>query len=489
MLLTVGVSAQGIHEFSSSDEIHFVIRVGTFADQESALSLQRSLESMGYQPIEIRQEEGTCQVLFGTFERFLDANLYLEDLQAAGLADDAEILPCSALGRQWDAEARGPLGTFFHLDVSHVSEMDLMTLSGNTLYESLERIDANEGDTAFREALLRQRPEHGISDPIRGYIDTNLGILEIIDGNWEAAFELCRPVADGEVASAAAHRVMAMIRVAWLTHNHGSRSARENRLAAYRAYREIGRFTGSDVVRARCAVECVGIMMELAETEVAGEPRGSRRTMGTHEEVRREAHAAFESIQPTSRIMIRHRSTLELMFLETFARQPDPDFATAARLGEDFVERHQSLGEDAPQREVAAALHQTGMYHLRLGNLERAQALFERVIDEVPEDVDHFAGINPRAQALMGMAHIARGVGDHREARQLMRDVIDLYPEDVGSAQIRTRYPNLERNVEPSRRWSRAHGNTQTADSATGEVSISELPEHIEQTGASHGTE
>jgi hypothetical protein len=91
-------------------------------------------------------------------------------------------------------------------------------------------------------------------------VHVNIGILLIKEKRYDNAINYFLPVANGEVPSAAAHRVMAMYRVAWLAHDGGDRPR------AYRAYRELENFTGSGRLRARCQTECLGLMMELAES-------------------------------------------------------------------------------------------------------------------------------------------------------------------------------------------------------------------------------
>jgi tetratricopeptide (TPR) repeat protein len=432
-ILAASSQAQDIRDpIDPPAQCHSIL-VGSHLELVDAEAQRTQFEALGFSPVTIVEEEIWNRVL-GEFELYVDARLHSDDLRARGLTEDGRIRTLANEDGEPLEKTTGPLTPLFHLEVSKAQELPVASLAGNPIYAELERIDSEEGDEAYRAALLEELPKHDAADPIAGYIHVNLGILDIIDRDYTSAMAHCRAVADGEIASAASHRVMAMIRVAWLTHWD-----KVDRLGAYQAYREIQQFTGSDTVRARCQVECVGLLMELAES-----------AKGTHEEMRREARRAFATITPSSKALIQHCSTLELMYSETFSRQPEPDYATAARLGEELIDRYSAYGEDRPVREIAAALHQTGRNHKRLGDNDQAIASYNRLFSEVPLDLDHFAGINPHAEAMYGLASIAAREGGEEGLNQMLRDIMALYPDQEVSAHIRRKFPNLESSTQPS---------------------------------------
>jgi tetratricopeptide (TPR) repeat protein len=310
--------------------------------------------------------------------------------------------------------------------------MAITSLHGVPEYERLEAIDDRGDDASYRDELLLEVQRRSTADPLYGYIQTNLGIMDLVDGNWEAALTRFWPVANGNVASAAAHRVMAMIRIAWILHHQGQR------LRAYQAYREIEQFTGSDAVRARCQVECIGLMMELAESG-----------RGTHAQMRTAAARVLSSISDD---FVQPRATIELMVLESHARQASPDYDRALELGEAFLANCQDRMIDHPElaREVGSALHQMGRWQLEMGRLEQAREMYERCLREFPASAERFAGSHPHAQSMIGLAVIAADLGDRGTHDQILRDLFEIFPEDRSVQQFRQVQPRIERDYAPS---------------------------------------
>lgn len=270
-----------------------------------------------------------------------------------------------------------------------------------------------------------------MTDPLAGYIHTNLGVLDLVAGDFETALGHLGPVASGEVAAVAAHRVMAMVRVAWIWHHQGER------LRAYRAYRQIAAFSARADVRARCEVECVGLLLELAESG-----------KGTHEEVRDEARRVFTRTPRDTPALVRRASTLELMFGETYSRQPRPNHRLAARLMDDFVARYGALGEEQPVREVATAHYQAGLYYYRARDLSTAYDRFSAVFGLYPLDVPQFAGLNPHAEAILGWSNIAWDEGDQALAREMLVELLRLYPGEQSAERVRRLFPALQAEAE-----------------------------------------
>src|SRR5690606_23277109 len=159
---------------------------------------------------------------------------------------------------------------------------------------------------------------------------------------YDEALALVEPVANGDVASAAPHRVMAMVRYAWLKHNH-----QKDRLTAYQAYREIENFSGSEAVKIRCQVEQVGLLMELAESE-----------KGNHQDVR-DYIDRVRAEMPEG--YLKQRAVLDLMYMESYARQPERDYWTAIKYGQIFQSLH--ILETNPDllREPATCTSHTAM--------------------------------------------------------------------------------------------------------------------------------
>jgi tetratricopeptide (TPR) repeat protein len=352
----------------------------------------------------------TYKLCLGAFDYYVDALLVRNALAQDPRFTGAFIRNVEGADAP-TLEALDFVPSIFDLYGKKASEAQVFSLSGNSVYETLENIDKTRTDDEYRQALLNAFPNHESSDPLRGYIQTNLGILSIKAGEMGTARRWVEPVATGQVASAASHRVMAMIRVAWLMHREG------DRLGAYQAYQEIAAYTSSDAVRARSMVECAGLLMELAES-----------AKGSHMEVQRYIRTSLEEISASD---IKRRATLDLMYSETFGRQLDPDYLMAATLSEELVLKYSQYRgtQQFPEREVATALYQAGMYHRQAGNWEKARRCYERVLEEFTEDVDHFAGRHPYAQAMYGLARVARHEGDDEAYSQIVEDIVRLFPD------------------------------------------------------------
>src|SRR5690606_24638676 len=188
---------------------------------------------------------------------------------------------------------------------------------------------------------------------------------------YDEALALVEPVANGDVASAAPHRVMAMVRYAWLKHNH-----QKDRLTAYQAYREIENFSGSEAVKIRCRVEQAGLLMELAESG-----------KGNHQDVR-DYIDRLRAAMPEG--YLKQRAVLDLMYMETYARQPERNFPNAIALGEEFLKNYSITRNPELLREHASACVMVGTWYRYKGNISKATEYFERTLNDYPRDAVYF---------------------------------------------------------------------------------------------------
>jgi tetratricopeptide (TPR) repeat protein len=412
------------------------VQFGPFSNQAEVAAVEEVLAESELTPITTESDQVTTTVLAGRFEYCADAHVARKALDPDGIySSSVRELPEQSAARSLRGRpAVSKIITlprpFFQRPVPRADQLPVQSLAGIARYDQLKQLDKQETRQGYRQALQSSYSELANTNPLKGYVAANLGIEAIADKDYDSALEYLLPVANGEIASAAPHRVMAMNRAAWLTH------WKKDRLGAYRAYREIQDFSTLQSVRDNCEVECIGLLMELAESG-----------KGTHEEVRAAVAKALTTVPETN---VKSRATIELMNLETYARQPEPDFARAAALGEAFLAKYNALGAEAPQRELVAATFETGLYHQRAGNLSAARAYFSKVIEDFPASVETFYGFNPKAQALHGLALIARAEGDLQTERQILRDIIELYPEDGISKAVEKVNPTLRNDTRAS---------------------------------------
>ncbi len=406
------------------------LQYGAQRDRAAAEQLKAELEQQNLTPVTILSDAEWHRVVVGRYRVFVDAQIAKDDVrQRTGREVFIRAIPATELAVYTDATAA--ITPFFKNQSGERVTAAPESLKGNAAYERLEALDTPGNKEAYAAALRAELPGLSDSNPLKGYVQTNLGIVEIIAERYDAALELLRPVADGDVAAAKAHRVMAMRRVAWITHWE-----KNDRLAAYRAYRELEKFSGSEGVKSLCKVECAGLLMELAESG-----------KGTHEEVRAEIAKDLAEIPQTD---AKNRAVLELMNHETWARQPNPDYAKAAALGEEIIARYTPLNVDGKlDREISTAHFQTGYYWLQRGDREKAVAHVERVINDFPIDVKQFKGAHPYTQSLMVMGHVSQQENDPETSRRYRELIVREFPNDAMSKALLQGEPDL---AQPSRR-------------------------------------
>ena len=407
----------------------FTVQVGTFEEpwRAEALVTEIAGEHPGQAKVLADPERGLQRVCVGWFSRRIDARLVRDALRERDERFEGAFVRSAPEGfLENPAHFLEFAPPIFTLPAENAAEMSIQRLDGISAYEELESVRQNEPRDEFRRALLLAFPNHEPDDPVRGYIQVQLSILEGYAGNFDLALGWVEPVAMGKVAASAEHLERALVRWAWFTHRTPG-----GRTTAYQAWREIERFAGSEEVRRRALVATTGLMMELAESGA-----------GTHEEVRREVARNLEILPGSD---VKNRAVLELMYSETYGRQPEPDYARSAQLQEEFLEKYTPLNEGGVvQRELNTALRQAGMFHRMAGNLETGRYYFERVLAEVPADTrDHFRGYHPHSQALLGLAILEEEAGNHAKGREYRARLVRDYPDQIAGRQALHRNPEL----------------------------------------------
>ncbi len=428
-LLAITISSWSTLSFADD----YALQIAAFNSAAEADALKQELSGQDLGSVEIEESGEWFRVLVGNFDHYVDAQVAKDALMAKYSRDSfIRSFPEGSASRQSvsSRELPGVSAPFFKLEVSSTADLPVQSLRGNPVYDSLKVIDDSGDEAAYKAALLTALESADDTDPLKGYIYTNLGIMKLVEGQYDEALGYLNDVSNGVVASAAAHRIMAMYRVAWITHKQG------DRLSAYRAFRQLQEFTTYESMKVKCQVECVGLLMELAESG-----------KGTHEEVREEVQKSLGSIPEA---YIKPRATVELMNVETWARQPEPDFAMAAALGEAFIAKYSAMGDQAPIRELGAAHFQTGFYFMDANNPQKAREYFNKTITDFPDNLEIFNGIHPHAQALNGLSHLAYKEGNIAAAEQILRDAIELYPDTELSRKAKVTHKELVRRLQPS---------------------------------------
>ncbi len=406
------------------------IQVGTFADpaRAEALAGEAGREFPGQVKVVPDAATGLHRVCIGYFERGIDARIVRDALREKDERFEGAFVRSAPEGLIEDPkDFLSFVPRIFPVPAENSRELGLQSLSGVSTYEDLEAVRLSAPREVYRHALETALPDHTPYDPLLGYIHVNLSILEGREEGFGDALEWAEPVAMGEVAASAENLERAMVRWAWFTHQAG------NRPAAYQAWREIEEFAGSEALSSRALVAATGLMMELAESGA-----------GTHEEVRREVEKNL-ALVPESEV--KHRAVLELMYSETYSRQPEPDFAKAAQLSVELIEKYSQFEDANVERELATATTQAGMYFRRAGDIDKALEYYERTLTEFPKDVEHFRGVHPHSQALVGLTHILYQQERYEEGEVVLGIILREFPDDVAVRGFEEANPDLYQRV------------------------------------------
>ncbi|MDK2971219.1 MAG: hypothetical protein PWP23_974 [Candidatus Sumerlaeota bacterium] len=412
---------------AAPERVHFA-QLGAFTTREEALAAQSAAKGRNVDTI-VALRGGRHCVLSGAFDYYVDAHLHAQALRKWQIAPDAFVVSLEAnpAGDTFRRRSTPHLDSVFKLQKSETikaTDLPVQKLE-SAAYRRLEELDRPGNEATYKLALEKAMAEVSPGDPLVGYIQANLGILLLKEQRYDNALNYLIPVATGEVPASASHRVMAMNRTAWLWHQTG------DRLRAYQAYRELEGFTANPRLRAKCQVECLGLMMELAESG-----------KGDHEEVRRHAAELLAGID--EKAYPKERAITELISLETYARQPERDYKMAAALSEQFIEKYTPLNSDGSlNRELATAMYETGMFHRLSKNLDQATYWYERTLIDFPSDVEHFRGLHPHAQSILGLANVAFHRKDYETHKELRRLVVQEFPDDLTTKAILRNSPEL----------------------------------------------
>ncbi|MCX7766941.1 MAG: SPOR domain-containing protein, partial [Candidatus Sumerlaeia bacterium] len=237
------------------------IQVGAYLEKSAANDRKAELEQLGYSPIFISAEPPYYKVRFGEFEYYVDAYIYWKFMREHGSPDAFIVKIPNTTGRTNFDPPSAPLPRIFSPSETNISQAPDFTLNFNDEITSplLPLLDKGEEEGYIPKDMIAAKPliERIVevlpnTDPRKGWAMTRLGAMELAAEHYDTARSYFLPVVNGEVKARKLDRIKAMRRVAWTYHIQGER------LIAYRAYRELERFTASDLIRAIAQVECAG---------------------------------------------------------------------------------------------------------------------------------------------------------------------------------------------------------------------------------------
>jgi len=325
---------------------------------EDLETLKAQLESEGWSPLSLEEERGESRLFVGEFEYCVDAVICASHFVQSYRAPAVVVSATNVEGATSFAGVKGALPRIFHQPERHMGEVPNLALpEEDPLVANLQTLQESSDKEAYRQDLVGAINVLEATDVRKGFALTRKGILDLLDRNFEDSLQSLRQVANGEVVATRVDRIKAMRRVAWILHQQW------DRLKAYQAYREMGAFTGSDLMRATAAVECAGLLMELAR----------HHGIGDLSECRRECQKALEIADEEDPDFRQLRATAELMFMETFYYEGRNE--VAAGLADSFVLKYPDRSRELPM----ALLFQACAYK-KLGNYEKAKAALLQVL-------------------------------------------------------------------------------------------------------------
>ncbi len=261
-------------------EQFYTVRIDNVPSESQAAQRQQELASQGFLPVFYQQQGDAYGVFFGKFEYCLDAYIYKELLRQKRIPDAMVASMSNSQGLTEFPPPSSPFLPVFSPPESNLSQARKYTLDFNhrIMQPLIPLIEKGEEEGYLPKDPGTAKPHLenvvaalGDTDPRKGWAMTRLGVMALLERDYDLARSHFLPVVDGKVAARPLDRIKAMRRVAWTYHHQG------DRLTAYRAYREMERFTGRDLVRAIARVECAGLLMEMAREGKVGSLPESRR--------------------------------------------------------------------------------------------------------------------------------------------------------------------------------------------------------------------
>lgn len=368
----------------------WAVRIGGLGTAVDTEEIARQLSGRGYSAVSAFQEGPVRSVLAGVFEYQVDAELCREDLAQRGFRRvSIEPIPATA-DRTRAIERRLPVEPVFRLEAEHISQTASPEFDADSdpliqQARAAAALRTPEGDAEL-ERLAASLPE---TDARRARVTLDLAHRYNWRREYDRALDLYQAIADGAYPVRRADRINAMTNVGWVLMYRTPEYRR-----AYRAYREIELFTGSDTVRANALAEQAWIMFEILRHD----------GVGSWPEVRRfcaRAIASFDAGDSEQRAM--HRAVLELIHLETYFQERD--YESTARCARAFLDAYRGVPER--RREVAMATSWLGISQVNLNQLGEAKGTLEGLIAMEVRPSENFGGENMDRLAASWLFHIA----------------------------------------------------------------------------------
>ncbi len=163
----------------------YTVRMGAFPSTGDAAQYANELKTKKL-PVLVMPSGSLYSVNVGPFRNYLDAWLVMKHVgRAEGKAFQVE--PFEATADSF-ADPLTIIPPFFTVETASAAALPYKSLRGNSEYEKLEALDTSSGDkSVYEAALLSEAPKIDGTDPLKGYIYVNLGIVEILKAGAKGA--------------------------------------------------------------------------------------------------------------------------------------------------------------------------------------------------------------------------------------------------------------------------------------------------------------
>jgi hypothetical protein len=378
----------------------YTVKVDSVLSESIASQRHQELESEGFLPVFYCQQGSKYSIFFGKFEYYLDAYIYQELLRQRLIPTAIVESLLNSQGIREFSLPSSPLLPVFSPPESNLSEAPDYTLDfgDSTMQPLVPLIEKGEEEGYIPKDAAAAKPhlENLVvklpdTDPRKGWAMTRLGVMALVDQDFDLARSHFFCVVNGEVVARPLDRIKAMRRVAWTYHHQG------DRITAYRAYREMERFTGSDLVRAIARVECAGILLEMAREE----------NVGSLHESRRECKKVLETAPERFR---EQRGCAASMLFETYYFQEN--YAKCTELAEQFLLEYPDV-----KRDRSSVLLMAGVAYARMGCYDDTiRLLKEQVAMQLGGPEDRFYHFDLQNYGIRWLAWCYKAKGDTENA-------------------------------------------------------------------------
>lgn len=406
----------------------YAVRIPGIVSSRDVAAISDELAGRGYSQVQ-RSDDGLLSTLkAGVFETAFEAEICREDLERRGF-HRVSVVPVDAIAEsRAQIVRRLPVDPIFALEAEHISDtpdpaIDMENDPIVAQITNLETLRTPETTTEL-ETLAISLPE---DDPRHAWALLRCAHNCRENGEWERALAFFQSIADGATPVRRVDRVNAMTRVAWIQHN-----IFHDRRRAFRAYRELELFSGSETTIARARTEQAGLVFEMVRHE----------GIGTWPEARRFCEEVANSIDVGDSIYrAKWRAVAQLMHLETY--HYEERYTDLIPLAEAFLQEHDS--DPARRRETSMARTWLGIAHYRLRQYDEAKADFEGIIGMELQPEENFADENIDSLSAIYLFDIAQRQGDLAGMAVWQAHVEENYPDRQEAEDLRRR---LERALE-----------------------------------------